>query len=396
MEKHGPHKVLLFVLGVVLFYSCSPVKYVPDNEYLLDKVTLKTDTKKVSKAEIKRNIRQKPNTRILGVARFHLGLYNLSGKNGEKKFNKWLRSIGEAPVLYSDFLTGRSRNQIKSYLNNKGYYEAVVKDTVIYKKKKAQVIYSVSPGKVTYISEFVYRNKYDYPMNGLPDEDSVMQEVLPEMSRTLVHEGDPLDIDVLEQERERIARMLREKGYFNFSKNYVQFYADTTLEHTDQARVLMSILNAPLDTHAYYKYRIGKIDIHLDYDPLVFMKGRDSSYIDTTYGAYGITYRDKLKIRPRLISETVQFKSGEYYNVQKVLDSYSRLQALNLFKFINIVFRETEDNPGEKTLLCEIQLTPMKRQSYNVFLEGTHNSGNIGVGGTSHTTTATFSGAVKI
>ena len=122
----------------------------------------------------------------------------------------------------------------------------------------------------------------------------------------------------------------------------------------------MSIVNAPLDTHAYYKYRIGKINIHLDYDPLVFMKGRDSSYIDTTYGTYGITYREKLKIRPRLISETVQFKSGELYNVQKVVDSYSRLQALNLFKFINIVFREAEEDTGEKVLLCDIQLTPMK------------------------------------
>lgn len=375
--------MLLFVLGVVLFYSCSPVKYVPENEYLLDKVTLKTDAKEISKADIRKNIRQKPNTRILGVARFHLGLYNLSGKNGEKKFNKWLRSIGEAPVIYSDFLTGRSKNQIKSYLNNKGYYEAVVEDTVIFRKKKAQVIYSVSSGDVTRISEFAYRDKYDYdyPVGRLPENDSLMQGILPGMNRTLIREGDPLDVDVLERERERITRMLREKGYFNFSKNYIQFYADTTLGQADRARVLMNIVETPVDTHAYYKYRIGKINIHLDYDPLVFMKGRDSSYVDTTYGTYGITYREKLKIRPRLISETVQFKSGEYYDVQKVLDSYSRLQALNLFKFINIVFREAEDRPGEKILLCEIQLTPMKRQSYNVFLEGTHNSGNIGVGG---------------
>ena len=102
MEKHVPHKVLLFVLGVVLFYSCSPVKYVPEKEYLLDKVTLKTDTKGVSKSEIKRNIRQRPNTRILGVLRFHLGLYNLSGKNGEKRFNKWLRSIGAVSGLRLD------------------------------------------------------------------------------------------------------------------------------------------------------------------------------------------------------------------------------------------------------------------------------------------------------
>ena len=54
-------------------------------------------------SELKKTVRQRPNTRILGVARFHLGLYNLSGKNENKRFNKWLRSIGEAPVIYSPF-----------------------------------------------------------------------------------------------------------------------------------------------------------------------------------------------------------------------------------------------------------------------------------------------------
>ena len=81
----------------------------------------------------------------------------------------------------------------------------------------------------------------------------------------------------------------------------------------------MSIVNAPLDTHAYYKYRIGKINIHLDYDPLVFMKGRDSSYIDTTYGTYGITYREKLKIRPRLISERYNLNPESCITYRKLL-----------------------------------------------------------------------------
>lgn len=381
MEKRAPYKVLLVVLGVVLFYSCSPVKYVPENEYLLDKVTVKTDAKGISRAEIKKNIRQRPNTRIIGVARFHLGLYNLSGRNEKKKFNKWLRSIGEAPVIYNDFMTQRSKTQIRSYLHNKGYYESEVQDTVIFRKKKAEVIYTVTPGKVTHITEFAYKDKYNYTMNGLPDTASLIKEILPGMKETLIHKGNPLDVDILEQERERITRMLREKGYFNFSKNYIQFYADTTLGNSSQARVLMSIVNAPLDTNAYRKYRIGKIDIYFGYDPLMFMKGRDSSYRDTIYGTYGIIYRNKMKTKPRLIAETIQFKTGELYDVRKVIDSYSRLQALNLFKFINIVFREQEEDTGEKTLLCDIQLTPMKRQSYNVFLEGTHNSGNIGVGG---------------
>ena len=60
-----------------IFYSCSPTKYVGKDEYLLDRVKVKVDDHKFHRPDLKRNIRQKPNTRILGVARFHLGLYNL-------------------------------------------------------------------------------------------------------------------------------------------------------------------------------------------------------------------------------------------------------------------------------------------------------------------------------
>lgn len=71
-----------------------------EDEYLLNKVKVRVEEKGVNFSELK-TVRQRPNTRILGVARFHLGLYNLSGKNENKRFNKWLRSIGEAPVIYS-------------------------------------------------------------------------------------------------------------------------------------------------------------------------------------------------------------------------------------------------------------------------------------------------------
>lgn len=381
MENRAGYKIFLFVVGMALLYSCSPVKYVGKDEYLLNKVTVKSDSKKVSKAEIRKNIRQKPNTRILGVARFHLGLYNLSGRNEKKRFNRWLRNIGEAPVIYSDYVTGRSKSQIKTYLNNKGFYDAVVEDTVFFKKKKAYVEYRVQLGEQTRISEFSYRDKYRYVSNGLPDTTALMKEVLPAYETALIHAGDPLDVDLMEQERERITRMLREKGYFNFSKNFIQYYADTSYADRTQARLLLSVLNNPADSNAYYTYKIDKIKINFDYDPLAYLKGSDSSYRDSMYRDYGLIYKEKLKIKPKLIAETIQFRTGELYNVQKVIDSYSRLQALNLFKFINIVFREVADGSGQRLLECEIQLTPVKRQSYNVFLEGTHNSGNIGVGG---------------
>lgn len=382
MEKYILYKIALIFLVLNLLHSCSPTRYVGKDEYLLNKVKVKVENKNINTSELKKSIRQKPNTRILGVARFHLGLYNLSGRNENRRLNKWLRSIGEAPVVYSPFLTDRTKAQLGLYLNNKGYYSASVTDSVWFKKKKAFVEYRVDPGEVTRVEEYSFRDKAGYVSNELSDSTELMQMVLADTVNTLLREGMPMDVEVLEKEMGRITQMLRENGYFNFSKNFIQYYADTTLPgKKEAARLLLSISDNVADSLSYRKYSIDKIRINLDYDPLQVMNGGDTAYMDTVYREYGILFRDRLKIDPGVIVETIQFKPGELYNVKKVADSYSRLQALNLFKFVNIVFRDKKDVEGKTILDCDIQLTPLKRQSYNVFLEGTNNSGNIGVGG---------------
>lgn len=382
MEKHLLYKILSGLCLATLFYACSPTRYVGKDEYLLNRVKVKMEEKRVNVSDLKKTIRQRPNTRILGVTRFHLGLYNLSGRDETKRFNKWLRSIGEAPVIYSPFMTDRSITQLKLYLNNKGYYKAEVLDTVWFKKKKAFVEYRVYPGPVMRVRDFAFQVDSGLIANELPVSSPLFQMVLNDTAHTLLRKNMPMDIDVLENERERVTGMLRRNGYYNFSKNFIQYYADTVnLTGTEQADLMMTIVNSVADSMAYRKYKIDNIRVNLDYDPLAAATGADSVYLRSQYGEYEVVFSKVMKIRPQVILESIQFGKGEEYNVQKVASSYSRLQALNLFKFINIVFKERLDERGEPSLDCEIQLTPMKRQSYNVFLEGTNNSGNIGVGG---------------
>lgn len=380
LKKRGG--ILLLTGFMLVMVSCSPTRYVGKDEYLLNKVKVRVEEKGVNFSELKKTVRQRPNTRILGVARFHLGLYNLSGKNENKRFNKWLRSIGEAPVIYSPFLTDRSVTQLKLYLNNKGFYKAEVTDSVWFKKKKAHVVYRIYPGPLTRVKDFTFREDSSFRAGGLPESSPLVQLVLRDTNHTLLHQEMPMDIEILEDERERITHMLRQNGYYNFSKNFIHYYADTSRSgNPEQAHLLLSIVNSVSDSMAYRKYKIKHIQVNLDYDPLLMANGLDSLYRHTRYGEYGIVYRGHMKIKPKVIQETIQFKEGEFYDVRKVADSYSRLQALNLFKFINIIFREEQKEDGEPVLFCEVQLTPLKRQSYNVFLEGTNNSGNIGVGG---------------
>lgn len=96
---------------------------------------------------------------------------------------------------------------------------------------------------------------------------------------------------------------------------------------------------------AYRKYTIGNIRVNLDYDPVLAVSAADSLYQRVYYNNYEVVYNGEMKIKPKVILETIQFDRGEQYNVRKVASSYSRLQALKLFKFINIVFREQVKDP---------------------------------------------------
>ena len=375
------YKISFIFFIFFIFYSCSPTKYIGKDEYLLDRVKVKVDDYKLNRSDLKRNIRQKPNTRILGVARFHLGLYNLSGRNEKKKFNQWLRRIGEAPVIYDPFMTQRSASQIELYLHNKGFYDAQVTDTVFYKKKKALVEYYVKVGPVTRIQEVKFDDRRGRE-NLIAEESGLMANFRRDTVNTLLEKDSSLDLDVLDDERERITKMLRERGYFNFSKNFIQFFADTTsVAKENMAKVFVRVVENAVDSNAYRRYFVRNISVNFDYDPMLTAEQVDSMYNMLYYNGYNILYRDKLKIKPKMIIETIQLQQMELYDARRVIDTYVRLQALNLFKMVNIDFKEVESDGDVKALDCVIQLSPVKRQSYNVFLEGTHNSGNMGVGG---------------
>lgn len=93
------YKISFIFFIFFIFYSCSPTKYVGKDEYLLDRVKVKVDDYKLNRSDLKRNIRQKPNTRILGVARFHLGLYNLSGRNEKRNLTNGYDVSGRLPLF---------------------------------------------------------------------------------------------------------------------------------------------------------------------------------------------------------------------------------------------------------------------------------------------------------
>lgn len=385
--------ILILLLSLLLgLASCSTTKYVGENEYLLNKVVVKIDDNSISTSDLKRNIKQKPNLKILGMWRFHLGLYNLSGKNKEKGFNKWLQRIGEEPVVYEDFQTQRSLTQLKLYLKKKGYYNAVVKDSVVFRKKKAKVYYSIT-AKEPYRYRNVYHKPGEVPYNFLspqqeneemPDSTLIRNYVADDSKNSELKSGGKVDSDVLGEERMRIFKLLKNQGYFNFSREYIHFMMDST--NKEQQMDVFVGLKTPKDEKAIKKYKINKVQIFTEYDPKMVLMN-DSTYLlelDTlSHKGVDFVFRKKIKIKPEVLLSSILIKKGDTYNLTSVEQTYSRLQTLNQFKFLNIKFEESKNNVDSTygQLNCIIQLTPHNLQYYSFELEGTNSSGNIGFAG---------------
>jgi len=112
-------------LIMLVVISCNPTKYVPAGESLLVENNISINNDSIKKGEIVPYIKQKPNKKIFGV-RFHLWLYDLSNIEKEKWPHNWLRNIGEEPVIFDSYATTRTKEQIKTYLAEKGYFDGQV------------------------------------------------------------------------------------------------------------------------------------------------------------------------------------------------------------------------------------------------------------------------------
>src|SRR5688572_2413309 len=139
--------LIIAAFSTWLLHSCSPVKQLGPDEYLLNKNIIKSDKKELNEG-IKSILKQKPNRKILGLFRFHLGVYSMANKGKQTKFKKWVKkTIGEEPVILDPTLTVKSHSQVLLYVQNEGYFNATVTDSTEYKKrKKAKVIYTIKSG----------------------------------------------------------------------------------------------------------------------------------------------------------------------------------------------------------------------------------------------------------
>ena len=97
MKKGILYTILLYL--ALSLASCSATKFVPDGSYLLDEVKIHTDNKEIKPSDMRLYVRQNPNSKWFSTIKTQLYVYNWSGRDSTKWFNRFLRKIGDAPGL---------------------------------------------------------------------------------------------------------------------------------------------------------------------------------------------------------------------------------------------------------------------------------------------------------
>ena len=113
----------VIMMGAMLIVSCSTTKYVPEGEYLLNRVKIKTkgEYRDVNTETMRSYVRQMPNQRWFSLYKLPLATYSLSGRDSTKWMNRFLKSIGEEPVIYDSTITQRTMGDLEQQLRNTGF-----------------------------------------------------------------------------------------------------------------------------------------------------------------------------------------------------------------------------------------------------------------------------------
>ena len=374
------HNIILLALYVLallpLLGGCGSTRHVPQGEYLLDKVKITVDSgSKVESENLTSYLRQQPNHKMLWSMKLRLGIYNMSGKDSTKWWNKWIRKLGEPPVIYSQALTEAGERQLQRAFINRGYLGANVKADTVSKGKKMRVEYHVSPGVPHTIRNIEYQIA-DSALAALIAVDTALISVKPGMA---------FDMNALDLERDIIAKRMRNRGYYDFVKENITFEADTTQGSydVDLTMIVGDIKNgrpSASKRSMARKYVVRRVICYTDYELSSGPESLRRQHLDSIdYKDIMIYYGRSRYLRPSVIYENIFIRPGEDYSERNIDRTYNAFSRLEILKFINVKF-EPAGIIGDKGLLdAYILLTPGKSQSMSVELEGTNSAGDLGV-----------------
>ena len=349
--------------------SCSVNKFIPDKQYLLDEVDVVSDSKEVKPSLFTSYIRQNPNAKWFNLVKIPMRIYCISGKDSSKWMNRFLQKIGDAPKIYDETIALKSQREIEKAVRNMGYMRAVVRLDTIINKNKLKLSYNIKTDSLYRINHIAYQID-DWMINELIMQDSVY---------SLLSEGMPFDVVALDNERQRITKLLQNNGYFKFNKDFIVYQADT-VRNTFEVDLTMKLLpyrarkeDLPVSHKQYSIRNVNFITI----DDIARFDNDYQSYDSLFYKGLNIYYKDNVYIRPNVLANFNYINPGTLFSEQSVQNTYASMGRLRALKYTNVRFNEVM---GKDSMLLDanVLLSKNKDKSIAFEIEGTNSAGDLG------------------
>ena len=322
---------IVYLLLCLFLLSCSTTKNLPEGAILytgISKMEIQqpdnSEAGRSTVEEVEAALAYPPNNAFMGSSSvrvpfpFGLWVYN-AFVNKEGKLSRWIfNKLAAKPVLISTVNPDVRVKVARNLLNEYGYFNGATAYELVPDKKdprKAKIAYQVTMNPPYTIDSVYYvrmRNRVD--------------SLLPRMSsERLLRKGDNFNVVRLQAERERIADMLRDHGYYYFRPEYMVYQADTTI--TPGKVSLRVVPKEGMPRNALRPWKLGKVDFYLN-------GYRNEPPTDSIrYKDLTIHFEGKLRVRPSVLYNRLYFRPGDRYSQTQQERSQTALARLGTFRY---------------------------------------------------------------
>jgi outer membrane protein insertion porin family len=248
-----------------------------------------------------------------------------------EKGNWTMRNLGQKPVYYDSALTVKTVEQLHLYYKRQGFFNN-------------KVSYTLQPRPNRKHISIIYHVKENFPhkLNNLEyvSTDSNIRSLV-NKSSVYLQTGQRFKEEDLVGEKDRIYKLLRNNGYFNFGKDYISFLGDSTITDSIHGHKLVNIktiISNP--THGRHKaYTFESINFVLDASPVKNAGNPLLSVTRDTIPHNSVNFYANSRKHPfLLLGRKLRFKVGDLYTDRAVSDTRSLLAAMDMFSFVNLSF----------------------------------------------------------
>jgi outer membrane protein assembly factor BamA len=399
--KHRLTKILLFIILSPLFVGCNISKNIEKGKLILKSNEIIVDGNKISKDSLSPLLTQNKNNYFLGFP-FSAYLNESSKKNTDSIFNSWVKKTKKRKSKLIDIFSKKQINQIRKYIidfnqwkikngeklelidstktkisienlksfyKNNGYFNSEIKTKILIDQKNnnyGKVVYNINLGSQYYLDSI----KTNIESKVL---DSIFKK---NKSYSFLKKNNPFNTLDFESERNRLNKLFKNSGVYNFQINSISFELKMDTTSIDLSiPVTINILdNKTKNDLSNYKLKyklhyIKKINVYTN--GVEKFKNNDLKKF-ISYDGINIYSNGDLRYKRENLAKLILIKKDSLYSDLIRSKTINQLNNFENFQYPSISYNYLNNSNSE--LEANILLVPKKKFSLGFGIDLKHSN----------------------